>query len=127
MWNLQNPKTFHWANDLLPALKSQEFSFEAVDVNIWLERLHHYNDNTPIEEALQLNPAVKLIDFYEKTYGSGPKSQKEEDGKQRREAVRFDTTTAEKDSRCLREAADVLKSGLMAKTLEQWLKTWPFV
>lgn len=90
-------------------------------MHIWLERLRQYNEQTASEEALRLNPAVKLVDFYEKTYGHGSSKEEHAGGQE----VKFDTKLAERDSLHLRNSPDVLESGLMGKIVQHWLKTWP--
>jgi len=129
VWNLQNPRTFHWTRDLLPVLTKQGLEFEAVDVNTWLKHLRQYSERTPIAAALRLNPAVKLIDFYEKAYGHGITNESDSscncNGKAEGHEVKFDTTLAERDSVNLRSSPDVLDSGLMGKIVQHWLQTWP--
>lgn len=128
VWNLQNPRTFHWTKDLLPALEKEGLQFQAVGVDVWLEKLKTYSEQTSDEEALRFNPAVKLLDFYQKTYGHHSSKENghfnSSNGTGRQE-VRFDTKVAERDSINLRDTPDVLRSGLIAKTLQHWLKTWP--
>lgn len=106
-------------------LKNQGLDFEAVDVKGWLDRLKRYNEQTPSAEALRLNPAVKLVDFYEKTYGHKKSSSSEEDNAGDGQEVKFETKLAERDSVQLRKSPNVLGSGLMGKIVQYWLETWP--
>jgi len=101
----------------------QGLEFEAVDVDVWLQRLRQYNEQTPSAKALRLNPAVKLVDFYQNTYGHGVRKDVKADNSTNE--VTFDTTLAERDSLQLRDTPDVLESGLMGKIVQHWLKTWP--
>lgn len=133
VWNLQNPRTFNFTHDLLPTLKKEGLQFDSVDVQTWLKKLKQYNENTPDEEALRLNPAVKLIDFYEKTYGHDSADKEngtngdtaERGGNKQKQEVVFETTVAKRDSVSLRQTPDVLESGLMGKIVQNWMKTWP--
>jgi len=115
VWNVQNPKIFHWSRDLLPLLHNAGLAFQPVSTNLWLQRLRAYSESVPTDVALRENPAVKLLDYFEKTYYGGASPPAE---------VGFETAGAEDVSVHLRNAPDVLRDGLLAKILEVWLRKW---
>jgi carbohydrate kinase (thermoresistant glucokinase family) len=65
VFNLVNPKTFHWTKELVPALKAAGLSFAEVDQREWLRRLR---DSDPNPET---NPTVKLAEFFASKYDNG--------------------------------------------------------
>jgi len=80
---------------------------------------------------------VKLLEFFEGMYGTGAWEGAgengsangggggEEKGKGREKGeVVFSTESAEKESRALREAPDVLERGLLGKFVEVWARKW---
>ena len=60
--NVTNPKTFHWTNDLLPALKKAGLLFEEVEPKEWVRRLRESNTDP------EANPPIKLVDFFASKY-----------------------------------------------------------
>lgn len=63
VYNVVNPKSFHWTWDLLLLLRENGFAFEAVAPTKWLQRLRSVSDP-------EKNPAIKLIKFFAAKYGS---------------------------------------------------------
>ena len=63
VFNIVNPKTFHWTWDLLLLLREIGVHFNVEDRRQWLRRLRTIPD--PVR-----NPPYKLIDFFEAKYGS---------------------------------------------------------
>ena len=62
------------------------------------------------------NPAVKLIEYFEKNYGG--------DENTRREGLTFETTAAQRVSAALRSAPKVVENGSVRKFLIVWLQRW---
>ena len=114
VYNLCNPRTFSWSRDFLPALTDAGLKFTTTSFDEWLEELKGYSASHSIQVAAAECPAVKLIEFYEATYGK----------KQRGSALGFDTRAAQADSPTMRDAPDVVKVGLVATMLGAWLDIW---
>ncbi|KAK4953449.1 hypothetical protein LTR28_006462 [Elasticomyces elasticus] len=128
-WNLENPKTFHWTRDLLPVLRNAGLQFDTVKPAEWLQQLRHYHETTSAEEALTRNPAVKLLDHFESSYGDenlrvNGAADNRNSSRQDSNRVTFDTRRAQVDSVSLRNAPDVLAQGLVGKYLGVWLDKW---
>ncbi len=72
------------------------------------------------ESALQgdelRNPAVKLIDYFDKSYEVG----EEFEGKD----IAFETTSAQRDSTALRSAPKLIDTGHVRMFLATWLQHW---
>ncbi|TVY93810.1 Adenylate-forming reductase [Lachnellula willkommii] len=109
IYNLQNPKTFHWTTDLLPALRDAGLEFETVDQREWVQRLR---DSDPDPKT---NPTRKLLDFFAEKY---------DNEKMGRKGLVFATQKTEEASGTLRGGFDVIGSGLVRKMVQQWLKVW---
>jgi hypothetical protein len=99
----------------LPALNAAGLQFDVVSFPDWLNRLKSYRVAHGVEQASLSCPAVKLLDFWEHTYG----------GKKRRGSdLCFDTRKAQQASRGMRSRPDVIKTGLVSLMLAAWLKSW---
>lgn len=61
-YNVTNPRTFRWTEDLLPALQNAGLEFEEVEPKQWVRRLRE-SDPDPVR-----NPPVKLLDFFASKY-----------------------------------------------------------
>lgn len=62
VFNIVNPKSFHWTWDLLLLLREMGIQFKAEDRLEWVKRLRSIPD--PVK-----NPPYKLLDFFETKYG----------------------------------------------------------
>ncbi|KAM0806547.1 putative NRPS-like enzyme [Seiridium cardinale] len=58
VYNITNPLTFSWNDDLLPALRGAGIEFSVVDWEIWLRELAQSSDDPT------LNPSKKLLGFW---------------------------------------------------------------
>ncbi len=114
VYNLCSPRTFSWTRDFLPALTEANLKFTTTSFDDWIAQLKAYNSSHSVQEAIENCPAVKLIDFYEGAYGK----------KHRNSGLEFDTRAAQKDSPSMRDAPDVIKSGLVATMLGAWMEKW---
>lgn len=119
VYNILSPHSFPWTHSLLPALSHAGLSFTPVPTSTWLHQLcslsqsSSKNDNPAADP--ERNPALKLIDHFEKMFGiEGTGGGK----------VGFEIGKAVEDSRSLRESSSALKSGLIEKTLRWWMARW---
>lgn len=109
-YNLVNPLQFTWL-DLLSQLRTAGLGFTTVPFQQWLDELRE----SVARGEEQQNPAGKLVDYYEQTYGGqGLK------GRQ----ITFDVDAAKKDSEAIRQSCDVVGSGLIKKFLGAWREKW---
>ena len=76
----------------------------------WLQKLRDYEKNGGDP---QRNPAVKLIDHFDKMYG------REKTGD-----VKFEIKLAEKHSAALRGAPRLIEDGYIRKFVKAWLEKW---
>ncbi|PQE04896.1 NRPS-like enzyme protein [Rutstroemia sp. NJR-2017a BBW] len=110
IYNIRSPHTFSWTRDLLPKLNSCGLEFKAVSPSVWLAQ---------IRSAARLanadrNPAVKLLEYYERSYGeSAPVGE-----------ISFRIERGLRDSEALRRAPVLLDEGYIGKFLSAWLKKW---
>ena len=109
VYHVQNPRLFHWTEDLLPALREAGLSFETVPQREWVARLRN-SEPDPTK-----NPTVKLLDFFTNKY---------DNDNMERKALVFLTEKTASASVTLREGYDVVGSGLVHKLVRQWLKEW---
>ncbi|KAK4942016.1 putative NRPS-like protein biosynthetic cluster [Elasticomyces elasticus] len=115
VYNMCNPYTFSWTEDLLPALAKAGLKFDKVSFVEWLARLKNYDATHTVEEATKSCPAVKLIDFWEQSYGGT---------RQRHSKLEFATHNAERDCKSMHFPPDVIANGLIKKMLDAWMSTW---
>lgn len=71
----------------------------------------------PLAADPEQNPALKLVDFYEESYGGDP-------GRHEGDGIVFATDMAETASSSLRNMEGVIESGLLGKMLSVWLRRW---
>jgi hypothetical protein len=109
-YNLVNPLEFTWL-DLLSQLRIAGLEFTTVPFQQWLDGLRE----SVARGEEQHNPAGKLVDYYEQTYGGqGLK------GRQ----IKFDVDAAKRDSEAIRQSCDVIGTGLIKKFLKAWQEKW---
>jgi hypothetical protein len=119
VYNILSPHSFPWTHSLLPALSHAGLSFAPVPTSTWLHQLRSLSQSSarnddPAADP-ERNPALKLIDHFEKMFGiEGTGGGK----------VGFEIGKAVEDSPSLRESSSVLKSGLIEKTLRWWMARW---
>lgn len=112
VYNVQNPNTFHWTTDLLPALDRCGLSFDQVTPLEWVKRLRKSDQNP------ERNPPVKLTGFFADRYGNSTND------KQMRSAARYETAETAKDSPTMRCIPDLLEEGLIDKYVRYWKTQW---
>lgn len=61
-FNVVNPNTFHWTQDLLPKLEQAGLSFEKVPPREWIRRLRASSSD------VEVNPTFKLVGFFASKY-----------------------------------------------------------
>lgn len=115
VYNLSNPRKFSWANDFLPALSNAGLKFSPTPFETWLAELKAFSSSHSVEEAIDKCPAVKLIDYYEASFGKDV---------QNTGVIEFSTDAAEKDCEGIRDAPDVVRSGLVERMLGSWMEKW---
>ena len=107
VFNVVNPKTFHWTKDLLPALHRSGLKFEEVGQREWIRRLRASNPNP--EE----NPTIKLVEFFAGKYDNDITKRKN---------LNYITAMAELISPEL-SRVPALSSDLIEKFVQHFLKT----
>ena len=115
VYNLQNPATFHWTKDLLPELARLGLQFETIPPLVWLEKLREYKGD------VEANPAVKLLDHFEKMYAMGGSVQGESKNKG---SVNFELEKAQRDSESLRTAPKLVQGRYIEKYMAAWIGKW---
>lgn len=61
-FNIVNPKTFHWSQDLLPCIERSGLSFQKIPQQAWIQRLRESNPD------VARNPTFKLLEFFVNKY-----------------------------------------------------------
>ncbi|KAH6670393.1 putative NRPS-like enzyme [Halenospora varia] len=109
VYHIQNPRTFHWTEDLLPSLKEAGLKFDIIGQREWVQRLR---DSDPDPEK---NPTRKLLEFFAGKY---------DNDKMGRKGLVFVTEKTEMASETLKGGFDVIGSGLVGKMVKQWRESW---
>lgn len=112
VYNIQNPKVYHWTRHVLPALHKAGLEFDEVSPKEWVQRLRTGDQNP------ETNPPVKLTDFFSERYGSVA-----EDAPMK-SAGRYQTVQTCKDSATMTAIPDLIESGMVVKFVEAWAKEW---
>ncbi|KIX02564.1 uncharacterized protein Z518_08505 [Rhinocladiella mackenziei CBS 650.93] len=107
VFNIVNPRTFHWTNDLLPALRAAGLSFVEVSQREWIRRLRVSNPDP------ETNPTIKLVEFFASKYDNDTT---------KRRSLNYVTTTAEDLSAALGKVP-ALTTELVCKFVNKFLKT----
>ncbi|KIW77574.1 hypothetical protein Z517_10020 [Fonsecaea pedrosoi CBS 271.37] len=116
VYNMCSRHNFSWTEDLLPALADAGLKFETVPFAEWIAGLKSYSSTQGLEAASLHCPAIKLIDFWERSYGG---KERQHDG-----GLQFDTRQAQAVSRSMATAPDVVQSGLVKIMLDSWMQNW---
>lgn len=112
VYNIQNPRVYHWTRDVLPALHKAGLEFNEVSPKEWVQRLRAGDQNP------ETNPPVKLADFFAERYGNVA-----EDAPMK-SAGRYQTVQTCKDSATMTAIPDLIESGMVAKFVKAWSKEW---
>ncbi|KAI1126135.1 hypothetical protein F5Y10DRAFT_293994 [Nemania abortiva] len=115
-YNMVNPYEFSW-DSLLDELKAAGLLFDVAPVQTWLKSLKNSADNG--EE--NVNPAVKLLSFFEDQYGT---SGIDGDGLSKHTEVRFETTAITRDTSILKNPPRCIEDGHVRKFLSAWMQKW---
>lgn len=94
--------------------------FTTVPVNVWLEKLR---ESAARGDEVS-NPAVKLIDYFERNYKGEAEVRGLGNNHKTVEGVVFETTAAQRDSKALRAAPRMIEDGYVKRFLEKWLQEW---
>lgn len=103
VFHVSNTTPLRWTTEFLPALASNNLSFEAVPPQEWMRRL---------ESAV---PNHRLLSFFKRTYGVG----RDEQAFKRPEGA-VDMSEARKYSNTLRDVTKI-DNGMVGKFLNYWL------
>lgn len=112
VYNLENPFTFHWTRDLLPALSKAGLQFDTVSPATWLEKLRNYKGDP------EANPAVKLLGHFEQMYGGA------NEAADSHLKITFELGRAMEDSESLRTAPKLVEDGYVERFVQAWMKKW---
>ncbi|XXH03342.1 hypothetical protein Hte_009740 [Hypoxylon texense] len=111
-YNIKPPRGFSWNEHFLPGLRKAGLEFEDVSLQEWLTRLRsRARELGSAAEAVL--PAVKLVDYYEDTFGGL--------GVGSGAGLKFDIQKACRDSSALHQCPHILDAGLVPKMLKHWL------
>jgi thioester reductase-like protein len=109
VYHVQNPRTFRWTEDLLPALKIAGLDFEVLPRREWVQRLRDG------EQDPKKNPAVKLLDFFTEKYDNDNIG---------RAGLVFEMQKSEAASQALNGGVEIIGSGLIKKFVDAWRSEW---
>ncbi|KAL8873972.1 MAG: hypothetical protein Q9174_000626 [Haloplaca sp. 1 TL-2023] len=120
VYNVNSPHTFAWTSTFLPALRAAGVQFDTVPFGDWIQRLRSLSSDNSLDKPAAAdpdkNPALKLLQYYESGFTD---KDEHRDGR-----VEFDIEKAKRDSEALREAEDVVESGLVGKMVRWWMEKW---
>ncbi|GAB7348312.1 hypothetical protein MBLNU459_g6290t2 [Dothideomycetes sp. NU459] len=109
VYQVQNPRLFHWTDDLLPALRQAGLQFKTIPQREWIQCLRG-SDPDPVK-----NPTRKLLSFFEDKYDN------ENLGRQ---GLKFKTEKTENASKTMRGGMDIVGTDLIDKIVKQWRASW---
>ncbi|KAK7546784.1 hypothetical protein IWX49DRAFT_566463 [Phyllosticta citricarpa] len=109
VFHVQNPKTFRWTEDFLPALRDAGLRFEIVAQREWVRLLRECKQDP------ERNPTLKLIDFFADKY---------DNDRPGRKGLVFNTAKTAERSQVIRDGIDAIGGGLIAKCVRAWRETW---
>ncbi|TID06887.1 Non-canonical non-ribosomal peptide synthetase FUB8 [Colletotrichum higginsianum] len=107
VYQVQNPRLFHWTFDFLRALRAAGLEFQIVSQREWVRRLRE-SDPDP-----ERNPTYKLLRFFEDKY---------DNDKPGRQGLVFETERTGRSSAAVGDGWDVVGSGLVEKMV-RWMET----
>ncbi|OAP65522.1 hypothetical protein AYL99_01494 [Fonsecaea erecta] len=117
-YNVVNPTSFSWTDDLLPLLRRAGLSFESVSPQEWLAQL------AASEQDPAVNPTVKLRSTYEGRYGTAERTADEGMRQHTNRQVVFSTDRAQRESETMRNLPDLLVGGYVEKFVARWVEKW---
>ncbi|KAK5086806.1 hypothetical protein LTR05_003974 [Lithohypha guttulata] len=106
-FNVVNPNTFHWTQDLLPNLKQAGLTFEKVPQREWIQRLRESNPD------VEANPTFKLVEFFASKY---------DHDREAKAGLDYETKAVEELSPAIRDCA-ALTQDLVNRFVKQFLMT----
>ncbi|KAI2635716.1 acetyl-CoA synthetase-like protein [Hypomontagnella submonticulosa] len=114
-YNIVNPRGVPW-DDVLRELKVAGLNFNTVPFEEWLRELR----KSAARGQEKINPAVKLIEYFEEHYASNLSSQNGYEGS----GVTFVTQAAERDSAMMRSLPTPVEGNAIQKYVARWLPRW---
>ncbi|KAI2792345.1 hypothetical protein POX_b02382 [Penicillium oxalicum] len=121
VYNLVNPATFSWKDELLPTLKTNSLlpPFEVVSPQEWLRRLESS------EQDPKKNPSIKLLDFWRVKYRKKTEfSASNHESLQRQDGLQFETGRTVQDCPSLSKVKNPVNAGLMQRYIQTWMQRW---
>ena len=121
VYNLVNPATFSWKDELLPTLKTNSLlpPFEVVSPQEWLRRLESS------EQDPEKNPSIKLLDFWRVKYRKKTEfSASNHESLQRQDGLQFETGRTVQDCPSLSKVKNPVNAGLMQRYIQTWMQRW---
>ncbi|KAL2882794.1 hypothetical protein SGCOL_002006 [Colletotrichum sp. CLE4] len=107
VYQVQNPRLFHWTFDFLRALRDAGLEFQIVSQREWVRRLRE-SDPDP-----ERNPTYKLLGFFEDKY---------DNDRPGRQGLVFETERTGARSAAVGDGWDVVGSGLVERMV-RWMET----
>ncbi|KAI9745045.1 MAG: hypothetical protein M1818_001323 [Claussenomyces sp. TS43310] len=114
-YNLVNPHTFSWAQ-LLAELRAAGLAFRTVPFADWLLLLQRSATAAAADVQVQ-NPAIKLVDFFERSYGADNAGLEDR-------GIAFETAAARRHCVALRSPPRIIEDGYLKAFLAVWLRRW---
>lgn len=119
VFNVLNPTCLSWKREFLPALNAAGVACRGVTPKEWVVGLREHAERQA--GAAELNPAVRLLDFWEQVYGR--------DNERLVAELVFDSTQAQQASKSLERfakegAGHVVNEGYVARFVKEWMASW---
>ena len=128
-YNILSPQPFPFTSFLSALASTNLLPFTPVPTSTWLARLKFLsqptsqNANDPAANP-ERNPALKLVEHFERTFGRVGKVGVETGYGRGGERLDFEIGKAMSDSRVLSGSRSVLEGDMVAKTVAWWLERW---
>lgn len=108
LFNVVNPRAFHWTKDLIPSMRTAGLKFDVLPQREWMARLRASNPDPVV------NPVIMLVDFFASKYD---RDQPVSDDKVK--GFTYDTEKACSFSPSL-ASAPLVDAGLIKKFVSYW-------
>ncbi len=128
-YNILSPHPFPFASFVSALAGTKILPFTPVPTSAWLTRLRSLsqpttqNANDPAADP-ERNPALKLVEHFERTFGRGGEAGVETGEEKGGEGLEFQIGKAMRDSRVLCRSQSVLEGQMVARMVAWWLGKW---
>ena len=106
-------------------MQSTGLEFTTVPFDEWLQKLRDSAKNNVGGDS---NPAVKLVAFFEESYGAGGGEGLEGSGVGKgyygSGGITFETEAARRDSVALRSPPRIIEEGYVRRFFAKWMESW---